>query len=73
MLRRPALLLPLLLILVACSAGDKAQEAGSAPAFAIEYEKYTLDNGLDVILLEGGRSGRPGCSAVRAGWCGDES
>ncbi len=50
MLKRPGLLLSLILTLVACTAGDKPQESRDAPAFGIAYEKYTLDNGLDIIL-----------------------
>ncbi len=43
-----SIVLPVL-VLMAC-ASDTAMTPGATSAFFIEYQKYTLDNGLDVVL-----------------------
>jgi zinc protease len=48
---RPLVLTPLLAgLLGACTVDDPAPAGADDAEFVIEYEKYTLDNGLDVIL-----------------------
>ncbi len=43
-----SIVLPVL-VLMAC-ASDTAMTPGATSAFSVEYQKYTLDNGLDVVL-----------------------
>jgi zinc protease len=38
------------ILAAACRDESSGRDAANAPSFSIDYEKYTLDNGLDVVL-----------------------